>query len=162
MKLVNLLMIFVGFLCFLWELFAGDSPVPAIGSVPFIILLCAGVHEGGHCLGCLITGSTILEVRLPLLTVTGSGLSFSSRFSPVSYCRFRKGRKNWLVYLLGPVFSLLLWVAFLWAYLSSRGLMLLLGSIVAFVVLAVNALPVGQNDMAMVIREILHRNENRT
>lgn len=162
MKLINLLIFCVSFLCFLLSLFAGDTPVTAAGSLPFSILLCAGVHEGGHCLGCVITGNAILEVRLPLLTVTGSGISLSNRFSPVSYCRFRKGRKDWLVYLFGPVFSLALWAAFLWAYLSSRSMTLLLGSIVAFAVLAVNALPLGRNDMAMVIREILHRNEYST
>lgn len=162
MKPVNLLFHIVSFCCFLWGLFAGDSALASVAALPFWILLCAAVHEGGHCLGCALSGYRILEVRLPLFSVSNGSVSLRPAYSPVSFCRFRKGTRNWPVYLMGPVFSLLLWISLFLLYRNHGCLMLLFGSITAFLVLAANAIPFRHNDMAMVLRELFFRNENNT
>ena len=162
MKLANLLLHIFSFCCFLWGLVAGDSAAAAVGSLPFWILLCAGVHESGHCLGCAIRRKRILEVRLPLFSAAEGMLSLRPAYSPVSYCRFAKSRRNWHIYLAGPVFSLILWIFLHILYCRYYGMTLLSGSVTAFLVLAANTVPFRHNDMAMVIRELFFRNENNT
>jgi len=162
MKCVNLLFHILSFACFLWGLFIGYSAAAAVGALPFWVLLCAAVHEGGHCLGCAATGQRILGVRLPMFDIGDSTVSLRPAYSPVSYCRFRKGKHSRAVYLMGPVLSLLLWILLFLLYRAFPSLTLLSGSIVAFLVLAANAIPFRHNDMAMVLREQSFRNENKT
>ena len=152
MKLVNLLIYSVSFLCFLLFLILGDSVAVAIGSVPFLVLVCAAIHEAGHCLGCLLTGSPIREVRLPLMRLHPGGLALNEDLRPVSYCSFRKNRHPWLVYLLGPVFSLLFWGILLGCYLFLPCLALLFGSILSLLVFLVNVIPYRNNDMGQLLR----------
>ena len=162
LKESNLLLHICSLLCFLWGLFAGDSAVAAVGALPFWVLVCTAVHEGGHCFGCAVTDHRILEVRLPLLTLDGEGLSLRPAYSPVSYCRFRKSSKNLPVYLMGPVFSLVLWLILHLLYRLFPSSVLLFGRIIAFLVLVANAIPFRHNDMAEVFRELFFRNESRT
>lgn len=162
MKTVNFLIYLVSFLCFLLFLIAGDSLFTALGCIPFFILLCAGFHELGHCAGCLLTGSKIREVQLPLFTVEENRFRFNSRISPVSCCSFQKSRMPWLVYLMGPLFSLVLFGLSLWACLAFPNRTIIAGCILSFTVLAVNIVPYKRNDMAMFLREILLRNENNS
>lgn len=162
MKLANILVYGGSFLVFLLYLSGADSWAVTMGTVPFFLLLLGAVHELGHCAGCCLTGSPILEVRLPLLRFAEGKFSVSGSFSPLSYCAFRKGRSPWLVYLLGPVFSLAFWVP---VFLLSRlypSDTLRMGSILAFVIAIGNLIPFGRNDMAMILREILYRNEKHT
>lgn len=161
-KQVNLLFHILSFICFLWGLFAGDSAAAAVGSLPFWVLVCTAVHESGHCLGCALTGKRIPEVRLPLFAISDGAVSLRPAYSPVSYCRFRKDARNWPVYLMGPVISLLLWLLLVLLLRNYPSLTILFGSITAFLVLAVNAIPIRHNDMSMVLRELLFRNENNT
>lgn len=160
MKTANLLIYLASFLCFLLFLIAGDSALIALGSIPFFVLLCAGFHELGHCAGCLLTGSKIREVQLPLFTVEENRFRFNSRISPISCCSFQKHNSPWLVYLMGPLFSLVLFGLSLWACLAFTNWTMIAGCILAFAVLAVNVIPYRRNDMAMFLREILLRNEN--
>lgn len=161
-KLVNLAVYVTSFVCFLLS-FRDGAPVAAVwGGIPFWLLLCAGIHESGHCLGCLLKRSPIREVRLPLFSIGDGTITLSRELWPVSYTRFRRSGRDWPVYLMGPVFSLLLWAALLLLHLHSRHPSILAGSILSFLALAVNAIPAGNNDMAMILREISHRNENVT
>jgi hypothetical protein len=160
MKAVNLMLYGASFLCFLLVLFVGDSLLAALGCIPFFLLVCAAFHELGHCAGCLLTGSTIREVRLPLCLWNGTGLQLSSRISPVSCCTFRKNKAPWLVYLMGPLFSLVLFCGCLWVCLRLPGASTVTACILTFGVFAVNTVPYKGNDMAMFLREILLRNEN--
>lgn len=159
MKLVNLGIYAVSFLCFLLALIAGDSVVAALGAIPFLLLVCAAVHEAGHCTACLLTGSTIREVRLPLLQFKEKHLCISGDLLPNSYCSFHKNRSPWLVYLLGPVFSLVFWCIILVIFLCFPSRMLLFGSILAFLVLLVNVIPYRNNDMAELLRQFRHTGE---
>jgi len=161
-RIVNSLLYGGSFLCFLLSFTAGDSAAAAVGSIPFFLLLAGGIHELGHCVGCLLTGSAIREVRLPLFRYAAGKVTLSSVISPLSYCVFQKGRDAWLVYLLGPLFSLILWALVFLAYRLHPSWTLGLGCILAFVIAAGNLLPFGRNDMAMILREILYRNEKRT
>ena len=160
MKAVNLALYGGSFLCFLLVLLLGESIPVALGCIPFFLLFCAAFHELGHCAGCLLTGSTIRQIRLPLCIWDGTRLQLNSRISPVSCCTFRKGKASWLVYLLGPLFSLGLFCGSLWVCLTFPGVATITFCILAFGVFAVNALPYKGNDMAMFLREILLRNEN--
>lgn len=162
MKLVSLAVYLTSFVCFLLSFRAGTPDAAVWGGIPFWLLLCAGVHEGGHCLGCLLNRSPIREVRLPLFSIGEGAIRLIPKLLPVSYTRFRRSGRDWPVYLMGPVFSLLLWTALLLLYLHTRHHTLLAGSILSFLALAANAIPAGNNDMAMILREILHRNENVT
>lgn len=116
MKLVNILLYGGSFLGFLAALALGEQTVAALVGLPFFLLFGAAVHEGGHCLGCLIAGRPLREVRLPMVTIGGGKLRINRSVSPVSYCAFRKGSGAWLVYLMGPGASLLLWGAALAGY----------------------------------------------
>ena len=159
-KTANFLIYAASFLCFLLFLFVGSSFLTAFGCIPFFILLCTSVHELGHCAGCLLTGSKIRKVQLPLFTVEESHFRINSRISPVSCCSFQKSSMPWLVYLMGPLFSLLLFGLSLWVCLASPNETTTAGCILAFTVLAVNIVPYKRNDMSMFLREILLRNEN--
>ena len=162
MKIVNTALYALSFLCFLRFLTAGDSTAAAVGSIPFFLLLAGGIHELGHCVGCRLTGSAVREVRLPLFCLAGGKLSLSAELSPLSYCVFQKGRGAWLVYLMGPMFSLVFWALVFWIYRLHPSETLCLGHILSLVIAAGNLLPFGRNDMAMILREILYRNEKHT
>lgn len=159
MKLVNLGIYAVSFLCFLLALTVGDSAAAALGAIPFLVLVCAAIHEAGHCTGCLLTGSAIREVRLPLLQFKEKHIRIRGDLLPNSYCAFRKNRHSWLVYLLGPVFSLVFWCILLAIFLRFPSRMLLFGSILAFLVLLVNVIPYRNNDMAELLRQFRHTGE---
>lgn len=160
MKLVNLLIYGVSFLCFLLCLILGDPLPAALGAIPFLVFLCTAVHEAGHCLGCLLTGSPIREVQLPLLSFGKNGLRLSQTLRPASYCSFRKNRAPWLVYLSGPVFSLIFLGLLLLGYRLHPSLILLFGSIVAALIVLVNVIPCGQNDMAQLMKLLRSSDKN--
>ena len=160
MKAVNLALYAVSFLCFLGVLLLGDSLPAGLGCIPFFLLVGAAFHELGHCAGCLLTGSPIRQVQLPLFLWDGTRLQLSSRIRPISCCTFRKRKAPWLVYLMGPIFSLGLFCGCLWLCLRLPGVVSVTACILSFGIFAVNAIPYKGNDMAMFLREILLRNEN--
>lgn len=162
MKLANMLIYGGSFLCFLRFLAVGDAPLVTMGTIPFFLLAAGGFHELGHCVGCLLTGSPVREVRLPLLRYAEGKITLSDNLSPVSYCAFQKGRGVWLVYLLGPAFSLALWGMSIWACRAYPSATAQVGCVLAAVIAAGNLIPFGRNDMVMILREILFRNEKRT
>lgn len=143
---------FLSFICYILS-FLTESVLLLIISIPFLLFICAMIHEAGHCIGCYINSNKITRVVTPFLTYCDGKLGVANTISPKSYCSFAKGKNDSLVYILGPMMSLVFAVlsGLLYYVFGSSALMLL--TIIAIIVFLINIIPGKNGDLTKYFNE---------
>lgn len=121
--------------------------------IPFFLNLLILFHEVGHAFGCTINGNTVTAIKTPVLIIAEHGVKFCFEPNVKSYCAFRKSDNDVVVFLCGPVFSLVM-AAVLAALARVTGSgMLFLSAIFAAVYFLKHLIPVRDSDMKMILSE---------
>jgi len=152
MKIRVLLAYGVSLLGFVASLLKPDSVWLVLPGAPFFVLLCATIHEGGHCIGCLGKGNEITEIGLPFLKIRKRKLITTSEMT--SYCKFKKGKSDVFIYALGPVFSLIHAAIWLGVYMRIGNIVTFIYLTASTLVFLINMLPVRNNDLQKIIEEL--------
>lgn len=142
----------LSFICYLLSFFYANFALLVL-SIPFLLLLCAIIHELGHCLGCCINSNTITVIATPIFTYNRGKISIVNTFIPKSYCSFIKSKDDSLVYILGPIISLLFVLLTGGIYILFEKHSLAILSIVAIVVFLINIVPGKNGDLISFIKE---------
>lgn len=133
--------------------FLTESVLLLIISIPFLLFICAMIHEAGHCIGCYINSNKITRVVTPFLTYCDGKFGVANTISPKSYCSFVKGKNDSLVYIFGPMMSLIFAVlsGLIYYVLGSKALMLL--TVIAIIILLINIIPGKNGDLTKYFNE---------
>ena len=133
-----------------------SQPVLIALSLPFFLFLCTLVHEGGHALACLISGRQIRRLRILFFCITPREVQVCDTFRLQGFCTFAnpQGSKNWRIYLAGPLSSLLLAAGLQLFYLRLPSPALYVYTLLAWLLVSANLLPLRGNDILMILKEI--------
>lgn len=104
MSFLILLCIIASGVCFFASLFTQHLALVLGGSV-FLLYALAVLHELGHVIGCKIRKNRIVSVTLFPLAFEQKRLRFSGKFK--YSVLFETGTNDKLIYLLGPLFSVI-------------------------------------------------------
>lgn len=142
----------VSFISYILSFFI-ESVLLLILSIPFLLFVCAMIHEVGHCIGCFINSNRVTRIVTPFLTYCDGKIEVSNGIFPESYCSFVKGKNDSLVYIFGPIMSLtfVVFSVFLYCTFTLRALMFL--TVIAIVVLLINIIPGQNGDLIKFIKE---------
>lgn len=123
--------------------------------IPFVLLIVSTLHELGHAFGCTINNNKITGIRTALFTFQNRNFSVNERLTFGGYCTFIKSEHDALVYLCGPLASLLCFFACLvwWLYAKPDHTALVCTVITGLHVLK-NSLPHGKNDLNLFRKEL--------
>lgn len=158
MKIRVLLAYSISLLGFVASLLKTDIGWLMFIGTPFFVLLCAAIHEGGHCIGCLCKGNKITEVSLPFMRMKEGKLTTTSKLT--SYCVFKKSESDVFIYVLGPIFSLLHAAVWFVLYMRFKSMSLFVYLIASALVFIMNMLPIRNNDLQKIIEGLKRRNDS--
>ena len=97
--------------CFFLITFFYEKIIFSILSIPFITFVVTVIHELGHLIGCLITKTKIVAFRVFFLEIDQNGVHFSNQLYLGGSMLFSKNSTNKkIIYLMGPIMSLLIFV----------------------------------------------------
>ncbi len=142
----------VSFICYILSFFV-EGILLLFLSIPFLLLVCAAVHELGHCIGCYLNSNKITSVATPLFTYHGGKIEIANDIVPKSYCSFVKRENDSLVYISGPLTSLGLAVLTGSIYYMFESSSLAVFALVAIFVFLINMIPGKNGDLTKFIKE---------
>lgn len=134
---------------------AMDRWVFALLGAPFVFVTVSAVHEFGHALGCAIRKSTVNCICTTLFRVEKGRFFLHDRPYFGGYCAFLKGKNDGLVYLCGPLASLVCFLGCLVWWLGDRSdPAAAVSAVVTLLHVLKNSLPFGDHDLGLAIKEM--------
>lgn len=143
---MSILLYLPSFICYILSFFYNSIALFVL-SIPFLLLLCAIVHELGHCLGCYINSNKITIIVTPLFEYKNGKISIVDTLIPESYCSFVKSENNSLVYILGPIISFLFALLTGVLYILFKRISIAVLVMVAVIAFLINIIPGKNGDL---------------
>lgn len=134
-----------------------DSIILALAGVPSFLNIIILLHECGHAFACKLNGNRITCIKVPLVKITKIGLEINSTPNFDSYCSFISKKSDLIVYIFGPIFSLLGCLAFLVCSILTNNNVLSISTVLLLMHFLKNMIPMGESDISKIIKTIRHR-----
>lgn len=132
-----------------------DRLVFGLLGMPFFLLAVSVIHELGHAVGCAINKNVVTSIRTALFTIEKRRVSVNEELRFGGHCAFLKSENDALVYLCGPLASLVCFLACLGWWLGTRpSTTALLCMLVTGLHVLKNGVPHGHNDLRLFLKEL--------
>lgn len=143
-KLLMYIISFISFiLCFIF-----DKIYLIILSIPFMLLVLCFIHEMGHYIGCKIKNKKVKYVKIFSIKYENNSITIVPEFNFGGVCSFLKDESNSkLVYILGPLFSLITVLVILFLYLIIKVNILFVLLILSIITLICVCIPYRGSDI---------------
>ena len=125
----------------------------SVAGLPGYLFLLSLLHECGHVLGCKLNRSKLTGVCVVFFGVRQGKLYLLQQPKPESYCTFIRKERNGIVFLGGPVVSLVVTLLVLSLVVTTGSYVWLIYYLVSALHLLKNLIPGRNSDMQMLLKE---------
>lgn len=126
-----------------------------IFSIPFICFIVCIIHELGHVFGCIFTKSQIKEVKIVFFKVSKEEISFLNKVILGGSVCFSasSSRKSKIIYMFGPIFSVILLIGSIIIYLITFNKLLIAWIIISILSVIFMLLPIKGSDIYNILKK---------
>ena len=142
-------LIFIGGMIAFLASFALRNPWLQYLGLPGWLMINIFVHEIGHLFGCVINHNQVVRMSFYWFDYSQGKLQPNNRIPYSSYCTFKKKGHDALVYIMGPTFSLCLFLISLFMRVNLQFPIMYVVLSALFVL--VNCCPNKNSDLMMLI-----------